>query len=83
MSTDGTRPSGGPSKRPFVFLALLSIFTLAGPFAIFGILRGGPNPGWPPDRAVEWVTVGATIGLFLTLLSICLTTGLWGRRGNP
>lgn len=80
MSAEGSPRSVGPPKAPLILLGLLTVVAFAGPFAIVWVLRGGASPIWPPDRAVEWVMFGGTVGLVVVLLTACTTAGLWARR---
>jgi hypothetical protein len=65
---------------PFVLLGLLTIASLGGPIAILLTIRGGARPGWPPDRPVEWWTLGLCTGAVLVLMSACLLIGLLRHR---
>jgi hypothetical protein len=69
------------SWTPYVLLGFLTVATLGGPLAIFMTLRGGTQPEWPPDRPVEWWTLGLTIAGYLALLTSVLLYGLvrWRR----
>ncbi len=90
MSTGRTsdRPPGappppappGPPRFPVVLLALLSVLTLAGPFVIFGVIRGGTRPGWPPDRPLEWWILGGIVGLFSALMIATVGVALAALR---
>jgi hypothetical protein len=68
-----------PPKAPLVALGLLTLATFAGPLVILLVFRGGPRTGWPPDRPVEWWTFGLVLGVYLVLMGVCLTCGLWAR----
>jgi hypothetical protein len=73
-------PPLGWTWTPFVLLGLLTLATVGGPLAIFLTLRGGTNPEWPPDRAIEWWIFGGTIGGYLVLLAACLVVGVYRWR---
>ncbi len=77
----GTPPA--PSKAPLVLLALMTIATLVGPILIVRTIQGGPRPEWPPDRAVEWWTLGLVVALVAALMMACLTVGIWTRPRKP
>lgn len=78
------RPSAAsPPKGPLVLLGLLTVATMAGPFAIVLSIRGGRRPDWPPDRAVEWWTFGLVTAAVVVLMIGCLTAGLWSRPRTP
>ena len=47
------------------------------PFAMLVVVRGGPSSGWPPDRPIEWITIGLVCGLALSLFLACVTIGWW------
>jgi hypothetical protein len=70
-----------PPRTPLVLLGLLTVLTVAGPFAIAYALRGGASPRWPPDRPREWWTFGLVTGGYLALMAACLGIGLasWRR----
>jgi drug/metabolite transporter (DMT)-like permease len=89
MSTTPAQPSGtgtqpaGPPLLPLVLLGFLTIATLLGPFVIVLAIRGGPRPEWPPDRPVEWWTLGLVTTIVVALFTACVTAGLWARtRGQ-
>ena len=70
----------GPPKGPLVLLGLLSIATMAGPFVIFLVIRGGTRPDWPPDRAVEWWKFGVVFVAVVVLMAGCVTAGGGARK---
>jgi hypothetical protein len=72
-----------PPVLPLVLLGLLTLATMVGPFAIFLVVRGGARPEWPPDRPVEWWTLGVVTLGYAALLAACLTSGLWARQRPP
>jgi hypothetical protein len=72
-----------PPKAPLVALGLLTLATFLGPLAILLTFLGGPRPGWPPDRPVEWVVLVGVVTAFVVLLLACLTCGLWARPRRP
>ena len=67
-------------KAPFILLGLMTLATFGGPLAIFLTLRGGRNPDWPPDRAVEWWTFGLITGSVAVLMVACLSVGALYRK---
>ena len=73
-----TRPAPLP-RGPFVLLGLMTATTISGPLLIGLVLKGGPSPTWPPDRAVEWVAVLGTSALVLVLMGLCLSMA-WTTR---
>jgi hypothetical protein len=74
--------SAAPLPRlPYVLLILMSIVSFGGPFAIFAALRGGENPGWPPDRLLEWAVIAVVMVLFLSLFVACVSIRLWFKPG--
>jgi hypothetical protein len=66
-------------RSPYVLLILMTIVSFGGPFLMVAALRGGENPGWPPDRPVEWATVAVVMTLFLALFTACVSIRLWFR----
>jgi hypothetical protein len=73
------------SPLPYIVLSALSVVTFGGPLLIFVIVRGGGSRNWPPDRALEWITVIGVFSLFVALFIACVTNGWWSpppRRGN-
>lgn len=71
------------SNWPFALLGVMSVVCFVGPLVIFVVVRGGPSPLWPPDRAVEWITIAIVIGLFLILFFACITIGWWYTPLRP
>ena len=72
--------SADPLPRlPYVLLVALTVVCFGGPFLIFAIMRGGQSSRWPPDRPIEWVTIGAVMVLFLTLFVACVSIRAWYR----
>ena len=47
-----------PSPAALSAAAELSLVSFAGPFLVIGVIRGGENSHWPPDRPVEWLATG-------------------------
>lgn len=82
-----------PVRRlPFVLLGLMTVAAFGGPVAFGLVLSGGPRPSWPPDRPVEWWTLGGISGLVFALMIACISIGLANgravhrgrsRRGGP
>jgi hypothetical protein len=68
---------GGRVRRlPFVLLGLMTLATLGGPIAFGLVLNGGGRAAWPPDRPVEWWTLGGISALVLALMIACIGVGL-------
>jgi heme/copper-type cytochrome/quinol oxidase subunit 3 len=63
-----------------VLFMLMTTATFAGPLAISAVLRGGSSPEWPPDRAVEWVTLAGTSTLVVALIIITITASIAIQR---
>jgi hypothetical protein len=72
-------PSRPLPRLPYVLLLALSAVCFGGPFAMVGVIRGGESARWPPDRPVEWLTIGLVLVLFLILFSACVGIRLWYR----
>ena len=36
----------------------MTVVSFGGPFLILVVVRGGASADWPPDRAIEWITIG-------------------------
>jgi len=66
-------------RLPFVLLVAMTVVSFGGPFVIVGVVRGGDSARWPPDRPVEWLTIGLVLALFLTLFVACVSIRLWFR----
>jgi hypothetical protein len=66
-------------RLPYVLLAAMTAVSFGGPFVIVGAVWGGNSPGWPPDRPIEWVTIGLVLALFLVLFVACVSIRLWYR----
>jgi hypothetical protein len=64
---------------PYHLLIAMSIVSFGGPFIMFGVIRAGGTPGWPPDRPIEWLTVGVVLALFLILFIACVGIRVWYR----
>ena len=67
-------------KLPWVMIGLMTLFSLVGPFVIFFVLKGGARQGWPPDRPIEWWTLGLITGSVIMLMLACVTVGIWSLR---
>jgi hypothetical protein len=73
-----------PPLLPLLLLVALTILTLAGPFAIFAVVRGGARPDWPPDRPVEWWVFWLVCGGYATLMVACIgVAAISLRRMKP
>jgi hypothetical protein len=66
-------------RLPYVLLAAMTLVSFGGPFVIVGVVRGGDSARWPPDRPLEWVTIGLVLALFLILFVACVSLRLWFR----
>jgi len=66
---------------PYVLLGAMTLVSFGGPFAMLVIIRGGPSAEWPPDRAIEWITIGLVFGLVITLFCACVSIGVWYSAG--
>ena len=66
-------------RLPYVLLAAMTVVSFGGPFVIVAVIRGGESPRWPPDRPIEWLTIGAVMVLFLTLFVACVGIRAWYR----
>jgi len=66
-------------RLPYVLLAALSVVCFGGPFLIVGVIGGGQSSRWPPDRPIEWLTIGAVMALFLALFVACVSIRVWYR----
>jgi len=66
-------------RLPYVLLAAMTVVSFGGPFVIVGVVRGGDSARWPPDRPLEWVTIGLVLALFLILFVACVSIRLWFR----
>ena len=66
-------------RLPYVLLAAMTVVSFGGPFVIVGVMRGGERARWPPDRPMEWVTIGVVLALFLILFVACVSIRLWFR----
>jgi hypothetical protein len=65
------------SRLPYVLLAAMSFVSFAGPFVVLATIRGGRDPGWPPDRPVEWGMIGAVLALEVILFFACISAVWW------
>jgi hypothetical protein len=66
-------------RLPYILLAAMTVVSFGGPFVIVAVVRGGESAGWPPDRSIEWVTIGLVMALFLSLFVTCVSIRLWFR----
>ena len=64
------------SRLPYVLLGLMTLATFGGPVVIGLVLSGGPSGKWPPDRPVEWWTLGIVSGVVVVLMVACVGIGL-------
>ncbi len=62
---------------PYVLLGAMTLISFGGPLVILLIVRGGPSANWPPDRPVEWITIGMVIWLAIALFLACVSIGWW------
>jgi hypothetical protein len=58
----------------------MTLFSFGGPFAFGYVLAGGSSNRWPPDRAVEWVTLLGISAAVLILMTACLSLALVNRK---
>ena len=68
--------NGRVRRLPFVLLGLMTVATFGGPVAFGLVLAGGARASWPPDRPVEWWTLGVISGLVVALMAACIAVGL-------
>jgi hypothetical protein len=73
------KPARPLPRLPYVLLIAMSVVSFGGPFLIVGVLWGGKSSRWPPDRPIEWATIGAVFVLFLTLFAACVGIRGWYR----
>jgi hypothetical protein len=69
----------------YALLAALTLVCFGGPFLVMVVVRGGASPEWPPDRPLEWFTIGGVLVLFAVLFLACVTISWWApppRRGK-
>jgi hypothetical protein len=64
-------------RLPYVLLGGLTVVSFGGPLVMLLVIRGGTESGLPPDRAIEWVTIGLVFALFLSLFFACVFVGWW------
>jgi hypothetical protein len=72
--------TGRPARSfywPYLLLAAMSLVSFGGPFLVLFVVQGGVSADWPPDRALEWITIGLVVVLFVTLFAGCTTLGWW------
>ncbi len=62
---------------PYVLLGAMTLISFGGPFVILLIVRGGASANWPPDRPVEWITIGIVLWLAIALFLACVSIGWW------
>ncbi len=78
------RPPVPPVRpRPSVLLGAMTLASFGGPFAMLAVIQGGPSARWPPDRPVEWITIGLVVGLVVTLFCACVSIGAWYKGAWP
>jgi hypothetical protein len=68
-------------RLPYVLLAAMTVVSVGGPFLILAAVQGGESARWPPDRPVEWLTIGLVLVAFLSLFLACISIRLWFRPG--
>jgi hypothetical protein len=66
-------------RLPYVLLGAMTFASFGGPFVILAVVRGGASETWPPDRPVEWITIGFVISLAIALFLACVTISWWYR----
>jgi hypothetical protein len=62
---------------PYMLLGAMTLVSFGGPFVILVIVRGGASANWPPDRPVEWITIGLVLWLAIALFLACVSIGWW------
>jgi len=67
-------------RLPFILLGSMTVASFGGPLAIGSVLRGGASPAWPPDRAIEWVTLFGVSGTVLAIMLACLSLAFFNRK---
>ena len=65
---------------PFVLLGLMTVAAFGGPLAFGLVLRGGKSPDWPPDRPVEWWTLGGLSALVVALMVASVAVAVANQR---
>jgi hypothetical protein len=70
-----------PPALPFVLLGAMTLVSFGGPFAMLVIIQGGESAKWPPDRPIEWITVGLVVGLAIALFCACISIRIWYSAG--
>ena len=77
--------SPAPRLRPlpYVLLGAMTLASFGGPFAMLAVIRGGQSARWPPDRPVEWITIGVVVALVVALFCACVSIGAWYSGGWP
>jgi hypothetical protein len=55
----------------------MTLVSFGGPFVMLVIIRGGARANWPPDRPVEWFTIGLVLTLAIALFVACVSIGWW------
>jgi len=73
------KPAAPLPRLPYVLLAAMTVVSFGGPFVIVGVVRGGDSARWPPDRPIEWLTIGLVLALFLVLFVACVSIRAWYR----
>jgi hypothetical protein len=73
-------PKPPTPRRALVLLAMMTLATFGGPVAIGVVLRGGKSPDWPPDRAVEWMTLVGITALVIGMMVMCVAIALSNQR---
>ena len=64
-------------RLPYVLLGALTLASFGGPLVILLVVRGGASELWPPDRPVEWITIGLVFSLAIALFGACVTLSWW------
>jgi hypothetical protein len=62
---------------PYALLGAMTLISFGGPFLILLVVRGGADSNWPPDRPVEWVTIGLVTWLAIALFLACVSIHWW------
>jgi hypothetical protein len=62
---------------PYVLLGAMTGVSFGGPLVILLVVRGGKSANWPPDRPVEWITIGLVVWMAIALFAACVSIGWW------
>jgi hypothetical protein len=68
------------SRFAFLLFGLMTLVTFGGPVAFGLVLRGGASPDWPPDRPIEWITLGLITLLVVGLMASAISLSVANQR---